>query len=339
MRLLSTAIGSALLAAALLLTPAAYGHIVPIPPAVCRFDPIALSVPSTATAGAAALGTTTDDLRVVFDTGANQAVFCPTGSTMDSPCGPAVDRAFQLGDRIGVLQLPIAFTARMWSSGDLTATGVPLALAVDGVGTSTAVTLTTGLVTVAGAVVAGAPIGGLGTFTLAGTLPRTALPGPIAAGDLLVRLTCQLTPNPDKDQFSPPARVTALRGKVAANVARVRASIAVSLFDPAQLTGRPLRLLVRAADAPIATATFSNGLTGAHRRLTGTSDDWMTTVTAQTHTDGTLVLTTVLHQVSLPPQTPGAPVIVGLIVDGGNLLTRGERLFAVTRDGRHLRPR
>lgn len=321
----------------LLLARVAAAHIIPIPPSTCRFDPLDLAVPAAGVTGAAAASGDADGFRLVFDPGAGEASFCPAPSAT-AVCGPSAPRPFTLDGVDGAMVLSSRFNGTLLSSGDLTTPDLPLDLTVGGVTVPTTVRLTTGLVTIGETVVAGAPIAGFGTVTLVGVASGAGLPAPVAGHDVLLRLSCQLTPNPDKDQFAVAAHVTSVGGKLTNDGGKLRATIDLNPFTPLTLSDQALRLQLRAGDDVIAAATVSGGLQGAHKRYTGESDDGTVSLVVQRRGPTRLVLTAVFRHVSIPAQTGGARVVVGLTLDGGGLLTRGEQLFRVSRDGRSLRP-
>lgn len=315
----------------------AAAHLIPIPPSTCRFDPLELSVPAAGVSGTAAASTDADAFRLVFDTGAGEVAVCPAPSA-SAVCGPSAPRAFTLDGVDGAMVLSSRFNGALLSSGDVTTPDLPLDLTVGGVTVATTVRLTTGLVTIGDTVVAGAPIAGFGTVTLVGVASGAGLPAPVSGHDVLLRLSCQLTPNPDKDQFAVAAHVTSIGGKLTDGSGKLRATIDLNPFTPLALSDRALRVQVRAGDDAIAAATVSGGLQSARKRYTGESDDGAVSLVAQRRGPTRLVLTATLRHVTLPAQTGGARVVIGLTVDGGGLLTRGEQLFRVSRDGRSLRP-
>ena len=95
-------------------------------------------------------------------------------------------------------------------------------------------------------------------------------------------------------------------------------------------------LAVHVDGATIATAVVSAGLQGSRRRQVGTSDDGRTTVTARGSSTKRLNLTIEMRDVP-PPQALRARALVGLTIDTGTLLARGERLFRALPGGRELR--
>src|SRR5262249_56268416 len=130
--------------------------------------------------------------------------------------------------------------------------------------------LTTGLVAVAGAVVEGTPLQGLGSLGLVGVLDGGALPPPVAGQSILLRLSCQPRPVPDKDQFVPDLQMTAIKGQITSTEVRLKASIDIASATPPNLVATPVLLSVNVDGTEVASAVVSSGLQG-DRRPTGTS--------------------------------------------------------------------
>jgi hypothetical protein len=97
-------------------------------------------------------------------------------------------------------------------------------------------------------------------------------------------------------------------------------------------------LAVRVDDATIATAVVSGGLQGRRRKVTGISDDGRTTITARTTNPTKVILAVDMRDVP-PPQALRTRSLVGLTVDTGTLLARGETLFRASPGTRELRRR
>lgn len=320
----------------LLFSAAARAHLIPIPASACRFEPVTVSVPGTSLTGVADAATPADDFRILFDTGASQAVFCPADTNEPSGCGTPVPRAFTLDGTNGTLTLPSNFAADMLASGELIAADVPVTLTLDGITIITPVTLTTGLVSTADGVVSGAPIAGFGSLTFVGVARGAGLPAPVDGRDVLLRLTCQFAPNPDKDQFTAPASLTTITGQLAADGGKLRALLNLNPFVPNALDGHALRLLIRLDDTTVATGTLSNGLQPQGKRLLGTSDDGGIALVGRLRGTSQVLLQITVKQTALPTLTPKARVVMGITLDGGGVLARGESLFQVSRNGRKL---
>ena len=94
-------------------------HIVPVPPSVCAFEPLAFAVPATGAGGAAQAPGTADTMRVLYDASASQVQLCPVDAGNPAGCGAPVPRPFTLGAATGTLTFPGIFDGRMLSSGDV----------------------------------------------------------------------------------------------------------------------------------------------------------------------------------------------------------------------------
>jgi len=316
---------------------AALAHLVPIPPSTCTFDPLTLTVPATGASGAADPALPADTVRIAFDAPANQIQFCAAGATADA-CTDAVPRPFTLGTTIGTLTFPAVFNGDMLSSGDVTIADVPI-IVTTGAATQTArVTLTTGLAAAGGAVVAGAPLQGLAAVTLVGAFDPATLPPPLTGQLVVLSASCLPRPVPDKDQFAPPFVPKSLVGHITADGARIRATADVPSVSPPDLSGAPTVVALDVGGTIVASGVVSGGL-GGRGNLSGTSDDGRTAIEVRSSRRGAtsrIVLTVRFDAVTLPPQSPGAPVLVDLVIDAGGVIGRGEQLFRVSRDGRRV---
>ena len=224
----------------------------------------------------------------------------------------------------------------MTAGGDVVLEDVPLTVTLAGEAVTTPVTLTTGLVSAAGQVFEGTPLEGLGSWSLIGLVPGNAVPLAFADQPIVLRVPCQPRPVPDRDQFVRPSVVTSLRGQVGPDAIRLRATVKVGIADRPGLS-RPFLLAVHLDDSTIATAVISGGLQG-RRKLEGLSDDGRTTVRARTSGSSRVALQLEIRS------APSAGVLrsrglVGLTIDTGTLLARGERLFRVAPEGGALRRR
>ena len=312
-------------------------HVVPVPPSLCRFEPMTLEVSATGVGGAAAAATDADTVLLKYDTGTSSIVVCPAAAPDFTACGPVVPRGFTLGASTGTLAFPAQFGATLLASGDALVPSLPVQMTLDGAGATATFRLTTGLVDVAGTVREGVPLRDLESFVLVGTAAPDTLPGTLLGQTVVLRLSCQPRPIPDKDQFLLPARVATLAGRIGASTASLRAT--VELPTPATLDfgAAPAMLLVHVAGQPVGAVVVTGGLAGKHAKK-GKSDDGRSTLSVKQK--GTKLLVTArLGAVTMTSQTPGVPVDVDLVLDAGGLLARGERLFHASRNGRTLKPR
>jgi hypothetical protein len=310
-------------------------HIVPVPPSVCALEPFALSVPTTGVTGAVQAAGRGDATRVLYDASASQLQLCPVDPGNPAGCGATVPRPFTLGAATGTVALPPIFDGRMLSSGDVTIFDLPLAFTVGATTAVTRVTLTTGLVSMNGTVAQGTPLQGLGSFTLVGRVDDGVLPAPLEAA-MLVTLSCQPRPVPDKTQFLSPLVMTPIGGRLTTGQMRLRTTISISSSSPPDLT-HALVLAVNLDGKMVASSVFSSGVSGS-RRLTGTSDDGNATLTIRRASGGRLIVSAELRNTTLPAQSPGAPVLLDLTLDGGSFIGRGEQLFRTSGSGRQVKP-
>ena len=314
----------------------AAAHIAPIEPSLCAFEPFDLQVPATGLVGAAATAGPDDMIRTVYDPSASAIQLCPADPGNPSACGSPVPRPFTLGATTGTIAFPGLFQGGMLSSGDMTLPDVPLAITVGGSTATVPVTLTTGLVTVDGAVAEGAPLQEAVSATLVGVLDGGALPPPLTGQSILVRLSCLPQPFPDEDQFASPLEMASIKGTITSKQVQLRATAAITSSSPSpDFVGSPVLLAVDGDGTPIASAIFSQGLHG-RKRLTGTSDDGQGTITVR-QSASRVVLTIKLRNVTLPPPASGARVLVDVTLDAG-LIGRGEQLFQANGNGRRLHP-
>jgi len=314
--------------------PLVRAHIVPIPPSVCEFEPLGLRVPATGVAGNVQAAGPTDAMRILYDPSASQVQICRMPADQSPGCLPGDPRAFTLGSAAGAVTFPTIFGGRMLSSGDVTITDLPLSVSLGATAVTTRLTLTTGLVSVNGAVAEGTPLQGLGSFTLVGSLDGGTLPAPLAGQSVLVTLSCQPRPVPDKDQFVSPPVMGSIGGQLTSTQARLRATVSVSTSSPPDLSG-PLLLAVNLDGQMVASGVFSAGVQG-RRLLTGTSDDGDADITIRRASAGRLIVSARLRKVTLPPQSPHTPVLLDVTLDGGSFISRGEQLFKTSGSGRRV---
>jgi len=313
----------------------AEGHIVPIPPSLCAFDPIHLDVPVMGLAGDAQAAVSADTMRILYDVASNDIQIC---SDPADRCNGVVPRAFTLGPSSGTLTLPPFFFGRMQSSGDVTVDDVPLVLTLDGTPTTARVSLTTGLTAVNGTVLEGAPLQGFSSIVLVGLVEGDALPAPFTGRSLVLTMSCQPRPVPDIAQFAPAPEMTGIAGQITGSTVRLRATVEVfPPSPPPNFGGGPTLFAVHLDGKTIASAIIPTGLSG-RRHLMGTSVDGSAVVEVRERSASRFVIDLSARNLAIPPQQPNAPVLVSLTVDGGGILGRGEKLFNASRNGRRLRP-
>ena len=311
-------------------------HIVPVPPSVCAFEPVAFAVPATGVGGAAQAAGAADTMRVLYDASASQVQLCPVDAGNPAGCGAPVLRPFTLGAATGTLTFPGIFDGRMLSSGDVTIPELPLTFTLGATTATIRVTLTTGLVAMDGTVAQGTPLQGLGSFTLVGRVDGSALPAPLGGDPMLVTLSCRPRPVPDKTQFLSPLAMAPIGGELTTDQVRLRTTISIASSSPPDLT-HALVLAVNLDGKMIASAVFPTGVSGS-RRLTGTSTDGNAVLTIRRAPAGRLIVSASLRNTTLPPQTPGTPVLLDVTLDGGGFIGRGEQLFKTSGSGRKVKP-
>jgi hypothetical protein len=268
----------------------------------------------------------TPPLRIVYDV---------ENGTAQLATDPVVPRGFMAGGVPGTFAPPPLFTATVLTSGDLLASGVPLALVLDGTTRTVPVALTTGVAGVPGLVVEGSPIAADGTFTAVAVATGTGLPPPL--GDpLVVRMTCRADPAPDLDQFRLATETRLRAGKVRAGTLALRAVVRPGPSLTPDFPGRPTILRVRAGDTTVAEAVLPNGLApvGAKRRFAGVASDGTSRIRLrfvrrrlgvdEYRLDATLAGATV-------PPSPSRRVTVDVVMDVGGLVARAEARFRAVR--------
>src|SRR5262249_17789797 len=159
---------------------------------------IDLAAPDARLATSAAVSGAGTRLRIVYDANASVVHACPADADAGKDCGDSVPYDFELDASSGSLVLPARFGGLMESSGDMVLDDLPVAVTLGGVTADVQVTLTTGLAVAGDTVAEGAPLRGLGAWTLVGVLPGDALPPPLTGQALLLRVACQPRPVPDK---------------------------------------------------------------------------------------------------------------------------------------------
>jgi hypothetical protein len=309
-------------------------HIVPIPPSICIFGPFGLTL-SGGAVGGGAVGSP-GKMRIVYDANASVLSLCALAPGGGS-CGDSVAAPFSLGVTAGSLGFPARFGGVMESSGDIVLEAVPITVTVGTTAVTVPVTLTTGLVAAAGEVAEGAPLQGVDGWSLVGVIDGAGLPPPVGARPLVVTIPCVPRPIPDRDQFVPPSTVGAISGRIASAQARIRATVAVGQADHASLRTMPTIVALHVDGRTVAHAVVSGGLHG-RRRLVGTSDDGRATLTVRPRSATELTVDILMRDVAVPGEALRARALVGLTIDAGGVLARGEALFRA-RPGGKLRRR
>lgn len=303
----------------------AAAHVVPIPPSACRLDPVMLRSAVSGVESLAVSGDGADGMRLVYDANASVVRLCTTQAGDAATCAAVAARAFSLEGVSASVGFPMKASGTMTTAGDVEFRDVPVAVSAD-TQVDVPVTLTTGLVALDGQVIEGTPLKGFGAFKLRGVLDGAALPPAFGGRSLLLTATCAPRPIPDVDQFVPASRVGGLAGRIDQSELRLRGLVRVGPADTTGLGRGPLLLTVRIDDRTTQTAVFSNPA-GARRRVTLTSDDGRTTLTVVRHGDAAMAFSVTIPSPALPTLPADEPAIVGVTIDTGRLLARGERLF------------
>jgi len=313
-----------------------FAHVVPIPPSVCAFDPLALDVPAAGASGAAAVAGTADRLRTVYDVQTNTATFCPAdAANPEGKCATAAaPRTFTIGALSGTLTFPTTFVADALAGGDFTVRDLALEITVGATSMSVPVMLTTGLAEGGGLLAEGARIGAFGRYTLVGVATPTGLPAPLDQ-PIQLSLTCQATPAPDVDQFALPPSMNRVSGTITAKKARLKIVVDLQPGQAADFVTHPALFRLHAADTGIAEVAFPTGLAGAGRRFHAVTDDGQASLAVRVRSASRYVLTAVLSPATVPATT-GRQALVEVTQDVGGYLSHGERLMRANRAGTRL---
>lgn len=300
-------------ASLLLLARAGLAHDVRVDPSTCVLDTVGLEGPSGA-AVVVAPPDAGDRVRAVYDTATSMLQFQPLRRS----------RGFTAAGETGGLGLPAAFDAVLLSSGDLRAEHVALDVTVGGGTVRVPIVLTTGLVDLAGPVVAGEPIGSGGRFVMVGAIPPGVLPSALD-GTTVVRFGCALDPVPDLDRFATAPAVESLAGTLSPRGGSLRGVLRDA--PPLEvLAGEPVLLEVRVGDEQAAVLYLPDGFQGGGRRRMGTSTEGHRVTLRRGPERGTLRLHADLSAVFLPG-TPSGPADVELTLVSGAMTARGARVF------------
>jgi len=325
-----------------LVAATASAHVIPVCQSTCAFDPIEIDAPDGGISVNATPAGPSDQfvIRYIPDAQGGAAQF-------DMSAVPP--RSFSVDGVSGTLALPTIFNARMTTIGDLVAS-VPITMTLGGASATETMTLTTGLSTAGTMVLEGTPIAAKAKstniclcpcltdqsttqFELVGTVPDSGL-GPPLAGRLGVRLSCQTTPAPDRDQFTLATQTTLVTARLSAQLLKVRAIFAPGANETADFPNQRALVRVHAGDSLIAVADLPTGLaTKGKKAFIGKSADGSVAI-------GVVVLRknplTYFFEVKLRnPTLPAAgagPLEVIFTYEVGGLLSRVE---ANLRPNRH----
>ena len=249
----------------LLAAAVASAHVIPVCPSTCAFEPIEIDAPDGGISVTAAPPGPSDQfvIKYIPDPQAGAAQF---GMSAVPP------RSFTVDGVNGTLALPAVFNARMTNVGDLVVS-VPVTITLGGTSASVAMTLTTGLAMAGTMMLEGAPIPAKGNtavvpcatdlsvtqFTMVGAVPESGL-GPPLAGRLGVRLSCQSTPAPDRDQFTLATQTTLISSRLTAQMLKLRTIFAPGSTETADFPNQPAVVRVHAGDTVVAVVNLPGGL-------------------------------------------------------------------------------
>jgi hypothetical protein len=324
---------SARLALPIILAAAVAGaHKIPVCNSTCAFEPVEIDAPDGGISVRAVPAASSDQFVIKYDPQAGIAQF-------DMSALPP--RSFTVGGVNATLALPTLFNMQMTTIGDLIAS-VPVTITLGGASASEAMTLTTGLAIAGTMILEGSPIPpkantspppqcpdpadqSITGFTLVGVVPESGLGAPLA-GRLGVRLSCQATPAPDRDQFTLATQTTLVTARLSAQLLKVRAIFAPGASETADFPNQRALVRVHAGDSLIAVANLPTGLaTKGKKAFIGKSADGTVAI-------GVVVLRknplTYFFEIKLQnPTLPAAgagPLDVTVTYEVGGLLSRVE---------------
>jgi hypothetical protein len=238
------------------------GHVIPVDPSTCAFDPVVIEAPAAGLTASGVPATDGDRFTITYDVGSSTAQF--NAATIPP-------RAFSAPGVAGTLAVPTIFPAVMLKSGDLVTPSLPLTVAVGGDTVTLPLALSTGLAVASDVTREGSPMDAAGRFTLVGVAPIGALPPPFAGSAVVISLGCAATPRPDLDQFAFP-QTKLLSATISAKELRLRAIFALDPKQTPDFPGRPA--LFRAATAATTIAVANRpGLPRVKKLFLSRGDD------------------------------------------------------------------
>ena len=336
--------GARLVLPILLAAAAASAHVIPVCPSTCAFDPIEIDAPDGGISVMAAPPGPSDQfvIKYIPDPQAGAAQF---GMSAVPP------RSFTVDGVNGTLALPAVFNARMTNVGDLVVS-VPVTITLGGAPASVAMTLTTGLATAGTMILEGAPIPAKGNtaiipcptdqsitqFTMVGAVPESGLSAPLA-GRFGVRLSCQTTPAPDRDQFTLATQTTLVSTRLTAQMLKLRAIFAPGPTETADFPNQPAVVRVHAGDTVVAVGNLPGGLPARGKKVfVGMSADGRAAIGVRILRQKPLTyfLETKLRDPALP-QAGAGRLDVTFTCEVGGLLSRVEGSLRPNRHGTRFR--
>ncbi len=249
-------------ACVLLIGRAVLAHDTPLSPSTCVLDGVGFDGSSGGGQPIVAPPGSGDTLRAVYGIASSIVQF--------QPRQPAL-RPLTVAGEPGLVVLPAAFDATLDAAGDLRADHVAVEVGLAGGMVRIPLRLTTSLLALGGAVVAGTPVQPDGRFELVGAVPAELVP-PALAGVTALRFGCRLQPAPDLDRFAPAPAVEALAGTLSARGGSLRGALrrvpGSDAFDT-----QPVLFEVRVNGARAALVEVPGGFTGPARRRIAEAPD------------------------------------------------------------------
>jgi hypothetical protein len=300
-----------------LLAAPALAHDVPVNPSTCTFDPLELTAPDAGLSASVAAPTAADAMRVVYSVATGIAQFQqPTVSP----------RALTIGGVAGTIAFPRAFNAKLVASGDMHADDVALDITLGGVAATVALNLTSAVAIVGDDVVSGVPMGDDGSFVLTGAIPAGRLPAPLDAAPTVIRVSCRVTPVPDRDQFVLVPAVTSLAGVLSPTTGKLRGRLQGGSVSAATVGGGPAILRLDAAGTSLATVEFPGGFTAQGRDLVAEGNDGSRLTIRPGKGRAPARLLATLAGVNVPAGASGSIDVEATLV-AGPMTARGSRPF------------
>jgi hypothetical protein len=314
-----------------LLASRGLGHVVPVPPSTCAFEPVEIDVPAMGISTQAVAPDPSEQLRLLYDPQAGQAQF---------DARALAPRRFDAAGSAGTLSVPAFFVASLQDSGDFAAQET-VTLTLDGMSAAVPMVLTTGLAAAGSLVVEGAPIAPKpsGVFTLVGVAANGGLGPPVGDAAVAIRLTCVADPRPDVDQFIIATRSTLVSASLTSQQLRLRTIFAPGPTQTPSFADRPAIFRVSTAGGTVLAGQLPSGLPAQNRKLfSGRSTDGTVLVAVRLlrrRPSPTYLLGIKASGPSLPAAAGGGTTVT-ITYDVGGLLSRVTHTLRANRKGTRL---
>jgi len=327
----------------LLAAAVASAHVIPVCPSTCAFEPIEIDAPDGGISVTAAPPGPSDQFVIKYNPD-------PQAGAAQFDMSAVPPRSFTVDGVNGTLALPAVFNARMTNVGDLVVS-VPVTITLGGTPASVAMTLTTGLAMAGTMMLEGSPIPAkdkaaniclcpcltdqsITQFTMVGAVPASGLAAPLA-GRLGVRLSCQTTPAPDRDQFTSATQTTLISARLTAQMLKLRTIFAPGSTETADFPNQPAVVRVHAGDTVVAVVNLPGGLPARGKKaFVGMSADGAAAIGVQVLRKNPLTyfLEVKLRNPVLPQANAGR-LDVTFTCEVGGLLSRVEGSLRPNRRG------